>query len=685
MSTALPQENLLAGETSPYLLQHADNPVHWRPWGPDALAEAKRYDKPILLSVGYAACHWCHVMAHESFENGEIAEVMNELFVNIKVDREERPDIDAIYQSALQMLGEHGGWPLTMFLTPGGEPFFGGTYFPPTPRYGRPGFPAILQEVHRVFRAEPDKITHNRTALTRALKAMSEVEGEPLTLSLPLLDEIAERLSTHIDRENGGIGGAPKFPQVSLFDFFWRTALRTGNAALKDSVLLTLDRMAAGGIRDHLGGGFSRYTVDARWLVPHFEKMLYDNAQLLRLYAHAWADTERPLYRRICREIVAWARREMIGPDGGFASSLDADSEGEEGRFYVWTEGEIRRVLGDADAAFFARIYDVTPGGNWEGHTILNRLELAEPPTPEEEARLDAMRATLHAVREGRVRPDRDDKVLADWNGLMIAALADAGRMMDEPDWLSLAEDTFAFVVASMTRDGRLLHSYCAGEARHAATLDDYACMIEAAVTLYEATADSAYLDWATHWTEVIDVHYRDRDRGAYFFTADDAEALIVRTKSCSDASTPSGNGMLAGTLARLHLLTGDSLYRDRAEEIAATFAPLVNRNVFPLTSLFCSWEILERPAQVMVVGDPADPATEDLLAAAHRSAPPSRALQAIAPGVSLPDTHPAAGKTETPGVYICIGPSCSLPVSTEDAIRLDFAQRWKTTNPGRG
>ncbi|MCP1336503.1 thioredoxin domain-containing protein [Hyphomicrobiales bacterium FT118] len=685
MSAALPQANLLADETSPYLLQHADNPVHWRAWGPEALAEARRYDKPILLSVGYAACHWCHVMAHESFEDPEIAGVMNELFVNIKVDREERPDIDAIYQAALQMLGEHGGWPLTMFLTPGGEPFFGGTYFPPTARYGRPGFPTILREVHRVFHAEPEKITHNRKALAQALQAMNKIEGEPLSLSLPLLDEIAERLGTHIDRDNGGIGGAPKFPQVSLFDFFWRTALRTGNATLRDGVLLTLDQMALGGIRDHLGGGFARYTVDARWLVPHFEKMLYDNAQLLRLYAHAWAETESPLYRRICREIVAWTRREMMAPDGGFASSLDADSEGEEGRFYVWTAEEIRRVLGEEDFLLFARVFDVTSGGNWEGKTILNRLSCDQLPSTEEEARLDAMRATLHAVREGRIRPGRDDKVLADWNGLMIAALADAGRMMDEPDWIALAEETFAFIVEAMTRDGRLLHSYRQGQARHAATLDDHAFMIEAAVTLYEATADSAYLDWATHWADVLDTHYRDGDGGAYFFTADDAEALIVRTKSCSDASTPSGNGMLAGTLARLHLLTGDSLYRERAEEIAATFAPLVHRNVFPLTALFCSWETIERPAQVTVIGDPDDPDTEKLLAAAHRAAPPSRALQAISPGTALPETHPAADKVEKSGVYICIGPSCSLPVSKEEAIRLDFAQRWKTTNPGRG
>ncbi|WP_407933367.1 thioredoxin domain-containing protein [Futiania mangrovi] len=443
--------------------------------------------------------------------------------------------------------------------------------------------------------------------------------------------------------------------------------------------------MALGGIRDHLGGGFARYTVDARWLVPHFEKMLYDNAQLLRLYAHAWAETESPLYRRICREIVAWTRREMMAPDGGFASSLDADSEGEEGRFYVWTAEEIRRVLGEEDFLLFARVFDVTSGGNWEGKTILNRLSCDQLPSTEEEARLDAMRATLHAVREGRIRPGRDDKVLADWNGLMIAALADAGRMMDEPDWIALAEETFAFIVEAMTRDGRLLHSYRQGQARHAATLDDHAFMIEAAVTLYEATADSAYLDWATHWADVLDTHYRDGDGGAYFFTADDAEALIVRTKSCSDASTPSGNGMLAGTLARLHLLTGDSLYRERAEEIAATFAPLVHRNVFPLTALFCSWETIERPAQVTVIGDPDDPDTEKLLAAAHRAAPPSRALQAISPGTALPETHPAADKVEKSGVYICIGPSCSLPVSKEEAIRLDFAQRWKTTNPGRG
>src|SRR5215469_9583243 len=414
-------ENRLARETSPYLLQHKHNPVAWWPWGTEALAEAKRANKPILLSVGYAACHWCHVMAHESFEDAETAQVMNELFVNIKVDREERPDIDQIYMSALHHLGEQGGWPLTMFLTPDGEPIWGGTYFPPTSRYGRPAFVDVLSEVARLIREEPEKIEQNRAALMERLEGAARKPGR-VTIGATELNNAAQQLGGIIDPVNGGTRGAPKFPQAALFELLWRAGLRTGEARYFGAVDITLHHICEGGIYDHLGGGFARYSVDEHWLVPHFEKMLYDNAQLLELLAIAHARLHKPLYRQRARETVAWLAREMTTGEGAFSASLDADSEGEEGKFYVWSYDQVIRELGIEDGEFFARHYDVTPAGNFEGHNILNRLKPL-PYSDADEARLAALREKLLSVRALRVRPGLDDKVLADWNGLMIAAL----------------------------------------------------------------------------------------------------------------------------------------------------------------------------------------------------------------------------------------------------------------------
>ncbi|HET7714663.1 MAG TPA: thioredoxin domain-containing protein, partial [Bauldia sp.] len=455
-------ENLLRHEASPYLLQHKDNPVHWRPWGPAALDEARRENKPILLSVGYAACHWCHVMADESFEDEATAAVMNRLFVNIKVDREERPDIDQIYMNALHALGEQGGWPLTMFLTPNGEPIWGGTYFPPTARYGRPGFVSVLEEVARIFREEPDKIEHNRSLLLAALRERRS--AEPLPIDRTLLDQAAARLLGFMDSERGGIRGAPKFPQASLLEMLWRAGLRSSNADYREAVLLTLRNICQGGIYDHLGGGFARYSVDDRWLVPHFEKMLYDNAQLVELMTLAFLPTRDPLFAARVAETIKWLLREMRLPGGAFASSIDADSEGSEGKFYVWRSDEIIDVLGPDDASFFAPIYDVTRDGNFEGATILNRLNYMDLLGPETEARLATLRAKLLARRQGRVRPATDDKVLADWNGLMIAALASAGTAFDRRDWTDAAIAAFRFVRDSMARDGRLAHSWRDGK-----------------------------------------------------------------------------------------------------------------------------------------------------------------------------------------------------------------------------
>ena len=477
-------ENRLKYETSPYLLQHKENPVHWWAWGPEALAEAKRTGKPILLSVGYAACHWCHVMAHESFEDAATAEVMNNLFINIKVDREERPDIDAIYMGALHRLGEQGGWPLTMFLDSDAKPFWGGTYFPRESRYGRPAFVTVLLRIAEAYQNQRDNVRKNTDALIASLK--DEAVTSDRAASGPDVRDLVQRIARAVDREHGGLSGAPKFPQWNIFWLLWRGAIRFDDQDAKEAVVTTLRHICQGGIYDHLGGGFARYSVDEFWLVPHFEKMLYDNALLIDLMTEVWRETQEPLFKIRIAETVAWLEREMIGEAGGFAASLDADSEGEEGKFYVWSAEEIADVLGAEDAAFFARVYGVTPDGNFEGHTILNRLDSLELLSDTEEARLSEMRVKLLARRASRIRPGWDDKILADWNGLMIAALSRAAIVFERPEWLALAERAFTCVTTKLSAGGdRLFHSYRGGLAKAPATASDYANMTWAALRLY--------------------------------------------------------------------------------------------------------------------------------------------------------------------------------------------------------
>ena len=441
-------ENRLQYETSPYLLQHKDNPVHWWAWGPEALAEAKHTGKPILLSVGYAACHWCHVMAHESFQDPGTAEVMNEFFINIKVDREERPDIDAIYMGALHQLGEQGGWPLTMFLDSDAKPFWGGTYFPREARYGRPAFVTVLLRIAEAYANQRDDVRNNTEALLAALKTApgDNAPRQPR----PATEDVAAAISRAVDREYGGLSGAPKFPQWSIFWLLWRVGIRDGNADAKNGVITTLRHICQGGIYDHLGGGFARYSVDEYWLVPHFEKMLYDNALLIDLMTEVWRETQDPLFKTRIAETIAWIEREMIGEAGGFAASLDADSEGEEGKFYVWSADEIEDVLGAEDAAFLSRVYGVVPGGNFEGHTILNRLGSLAFLSEEDEARLTSLRAKLLERRASRIRPGWDDKILADWNGLAIAAISRAAIVFEQPAWLALAERAFSAITAKL-------------------------------------------------------------------------------------------------------------------------------------------------------------------------------------------------------------------------------------------
>jgi uncharacterized protein len=662
--------NRLAAETSPYLLQHKDNPVHWRPWGEAALAEARATGKPILLSVGYAACHWCHVMAHESFEDEATAAVMNDLFVNIKVDREERPDVDAIYMGALHELGEHGGWPLTMFLTSDAEPFWGGTYFPKDARFGRPAFVRVLTEVARVYHAEPEKVRQNADLLKERLKpSRRSATAEPP--SEAMLADLGPRLVQAVDPINGGIAGAPKFPQTQFFGFLWRAGLRYGLPNPLEAVDITLTHIAQGGIYDHLGGGFSRYSVDARWLVPHFEKMLYDNALLVELLTEAWREGKSPLYAQRIAETVDWLLPEMITEGGGFAASLDADSEGEEGKFYVWTLAEIEEVLGGADARAFAAIYDVTPDGNFEGHTILNRLNAIEPRDEETEARLAVMRAKLFERRTKRIRPGFDDKVLADWNGLMIAALANAAEAFAKPEWLAAAEAAFNFVSTRMTSTGRLFHAYRAGEAKAPATANDYANMIKAALALASVTGKPDYIERARDWADVLDRHYWAADLGGYYFVADDTNDLIVRPWSGQDEATPNANGVMVSNLVALYLWTGEERYRERADAILCAFAGPMAENILAHAGMLAGELDLIAPSHiVLIVPEGGD--AKDLRRALTGVSLPGAVVQEMREGESLPATSPAHGKTALDGkptAYVCIGPQCSLPVTEPAAL----------------
>ena len=670
-------ENLLKRETSPYLLQHAQNPVHWRAWNDAALAEAARAEKPILLSVGYAACHWCHVMAHESFEDANTAALMNDLFVNIKVDREERPDLDTIYQSALALLGEQGGWPLTMFLTPKGEPFWGGTYFPNTSRYGRPGFKDVLRGIANAYTQDKEKVGKNVAALRDALQKLSQ--PMPGTGIAPgLLDQMAQRLRGEVDPVNGGIGGAPKFPQVSILELLWRAWLRTDDHAHRHAVVVSLTAMCQGGIYDHLGGGFARYSTDERWLVPHFEKMLYDNAELLDLLTLAWQDKREPLFATRVLETVGWVLREMVAPSGGFSSTIDADSEGHEGKFYIWTEAEIDALL-DADSGAFKTFYDVTPGGNWEGATILNRRAHAAEPDEATAQALAHCRKTLFEARQKRVPPGLDDKVLTDWNGLMIAALARAATVFQREDWLGAAKRAFAFVAGSMTKGGRLRHAFRDGKLAHPATLDDYAHMARAALALHEATGEKEFLDQARAWVAVLDKHYWDAAGAGYFFSADDTADVIVRTKTANDSATPSGNGTMVGVLARLHHLTGEEAHRDRAEALVMLFSGEAARNFFPLATLLNNAALLRAPVQIVVVGPRADSGTQALLRAVHGVSLADAVLSVIPPEGALPQGHPAAGKGMVdgkPAAYVCRGPVCSLPLTDAEALNAALSQR---------
>ncbi|WP_417667836.1 thioredoxin domain-containing protein [Roseibium sp.] len=657
-------ENRLAKTTSPYLLQHKDNPVHWYPWGEEALAAAREQNKPILLSVGYAACHWCHVMAHESFEDPETAEVMNRLFINIKVDREERPDIDQIYMKALHALGDQGGWPLTMFLTPEGEPFWGGTYYPKTAQWGRPSFVDALEAVSKTFHTDRERIDSNSSGLMEALKA-EITPTAPIDRSLMML--AGERLLSLFDPEHGGIKGAPKFPQASVLELVWRTGLRGGNEKAKDTFLHTLRQISNGGIYDHLKGGIARYSVDHLWLVPHFEKMLYDNGQYLSNLAVAYPASEDELFRRRIEETVEWLLDEMQLPCGAFASSLDADSEGEEGRFYVWTSDEIKDVLGEDDALAFDKAYDVHPSGNWEGVTILNRLK-APTVSAREEARLSRLREKLLAHRATRVRPGLDDKVLADWNSYVIAGLARVSKYVSRESTLAAATRAYDFVLSSMTKDGRLGHSWRDGDLVFPGFATDHAGMMVAALALAEADPGHAdrYIDDATRLSEALVAHYQS-DEGAFFLTADDAPGLITRPYSVADEATPNANGLAAEGFARLFIMTGDTRYRDLADKLLIAIASEIPKNVFATASLLSAFDTrVNGRLAVIVAPEGTDP--NPFLKILDRAVDPALVRTVVTSTDDFDEAHPARLKNALDGkptVYLCREGTCSFPIQT--------------------
>ena len=662
--------NRLAGAASPYLLQHQHNPVDWWQWGPRALDEAKKTGKPILLSVGYAACHWCHVMAHESFEDEATARVMNELFVNIKVDREERPDLDQIYMSALHLLGEQGGWPMTMFLTPAGEPVWGGTYFPKESRFGRPAFVDVLREVARLFRDEPGRIEQNRVALLARLAEKARPAGE-VTIGVRELDAAARQIGNMFDTVNGGLRGAPKFPQPAILEMLWRAGLRSSDARFFETVEHSLERMSEGGIYDHLGGGFSRYSVDERWLVPHFEKMLYDNAQLLELLALGFQRSGNVLFKQRAQETAGWLVREMTTKEGAFAASLDADSEGEEGKFYVWSKNEIIELIGPEAGEFFARHYDVSDEGNFEGHNILNRLARVER-SQADEARLADLRNILLDARAGRVRPGLDDKVLADWNGLMIASLVNAGVALNEPAWLAMAARAFDFIATAMN-DGerqqtRLGHSWRQGKLLLPGLASDYAAMIRAALALYEATGEGHYLERALIWQHSFDAHYTDAETGGYYLTADDAEGLLLRPHSTTDDATPNPNAVAAQNLVRLAVLAGDDTWRERADKLIEGVLAGAGSNLFGHVATLNALDLRLRAAEIVVTG----PQAEEFAQAALQLPFLDRIVLRAKTAADLPPSHPAQAKlaaTSASAAFVCVGTACSLPVSEPGAI----------------
>ena len=664
--------NLLGQETSPYLLQHKDNPVAWRPWGEAALEEAARSNKPLLVSVGYSACHWCHVMAHESFDDAETANLMNELYVCVKVDREERPDIDQWLQTMLQGIGVGGGWPLTAFLTPQGEPFTGGTYFPKEERYGRASFKNVLKNVADTYNNNATAVRQNVEQLTQLFTRISN-QNRSGNLSLEDIEHAAIRISQSFDVFFGGVTGAPKFPNVPLIETVWRGWLRNGVPQFAQLATVALDQMCLGGIYDHLAGGFARYSTDDRWLLPHFEKMLYDNAQMIDILTLVWQHDRKPLYRVRVEETVDWLLKDMLVEGAAFASSLDADTDGEEGKYYLWSDAEVTQALAGTFLQRFKEAYDVLPEGNFQvegrrtGANVLNRL-IGRGFTDADESLFVTQRQMLLRVRQQRTNPPRDDKVLADWNGLAIHALADASFVFSRKDWLAAAERAFAFVVEKLSEGDRLFHAYAKGKRGDIAFADDYASMIRAALSLYEMTTKKSYLEHARAWTDRLTRDFWDEAMGGYLLSSEKAGPIAFRARTATDSHTPSANGLMISQLARLYFATGNGDYAERADTLLRIFSGDLAAAYLQMGTFINGFEYIATGLQIVIVGPRGDERTNDLLDAVAGRSLPNRFLLQIEPGDTLPVGHPAFGKAminNQPTVYICQQGTCSAPITS--------------------
>lgn len=674
--------NRLMHETSPYLLQHAHNPVDWYPWGDEAFQKAAAENKPILLSIGYSACHWCHVMERESFEDEKIAALMNELFVNIKVDREERPDLDEIYMSAVQMLTGRGGWPMTMFLTPDRKPFYGGTYFPPEDRGGMPGFPRVLMGVAQAYRDKPQDVAKSVEQILDNLQRMAQSPGGAGQFAADIVSNSVAAIGRAYDSEHGGLGQAPKFPNPGAYELFLRDFHQTKSQRSLEMATYTLTKMAQGGIYDHLGGGFHRYSTDAKWLVPHFEKMLYDNAQLVRCFAQAHQVTGDPLFKQVVEESVGYLLREMLHREGGFYSTQDADSEGVEGKFFVWTPAEINALVGEDDGEIFNRMYDVTDEGNFEEKNILHPVLTIEQAskffrkTQEELEQLVArVKQKLFNEREKRIKPFRDEKIITAWNGLMLSGLADAIKITPKQEYVDAANRTVEFFYSKLFRDGFLLHTYKDGQAKLLGFLDDYACFAMGLVDLYEATFERQLLDRAVQLADVILAEFWDEADAGFFYTGNSHEQLISRAKPVFDASVPSGNAMATHLLLRLHYRTGNEIYLQRAEQVLHAYYEAMASQPFGFAHLLCALDFyLQKPSEIVVIGTKDGADTRALLDEVHSLYLPNSTLQFAAPGDPLEKISPLlTGKNQLNGkatAYVCRNFTCSAPVTSATELR---------------
>ena len=674
--------NRLAGETSPYLLQHKDNPVDWFPWGPEALERARAEDKPILLSIGYSACHWCHVMEHESFEDADTAEVMNSLFVSIKVDREERPDLDGIYMQAVQLLTGHGGWPMTMFLMPDGRPYHGGTYFPREPRQGMPAFTDVLKAAAEAYYSRKGDVVASARNLTDRLQSPGQGRSDEI-LTAAILQVAAQRLAGQYDWDHGGFGSAPKFPQPMSTEFLLRSYRRQPDPRVLQMVEHSLIQMANGGIYDQVGGGFHRYSTDAHWLVPHFEKMLYDNALLSRLYLHAYQLTGNAFYRRVTEETLDYVLREMTDPSGGFYSTQDADSEDVEGKFFVWSPGQVIAELGDSDGALFSRYYDVTESGNFEGKSILNvpvpAAQVAKEAGVTEAELGEVVRrggARLYEVREQRVHPGRDEKVLTSWNGLMLKSFAEAAATLGRDDYRAAAVANAEFLLRELRPEGRLLRTWKEGRAKLLGFLEDYSMLIDGLIALYETTFDRRWTDEARRLAdEMVELFWAEGE-GVFYDTGNDHEELIVRPRDISDNAMPSGSSVAADVLLRLALIVGEADYARRAMSSLRSVAQLLAS--YPTG--FGHWlgaldYYLSKPLEIAVIGPRDDPASKALVDVVTGAYLPNKIVAGWDPAdgndavVGLPLLEGRSLVEGKPAAYVCENYACQMPVTEPKAL----------------